>query len=162
MGRASTKENKNIYQVTREGLGLTREAASELLEWISADKIEKIDNQGVTPTPDEVLQMAEKYNKPMLCNYYCARECKIGKKYVPQIKMKDLSQIILEMLNSLNGIEKKRDKLIEIAADGIVDDYELADLKEIQDQLEKISITIETLQLWVEQKQKEKETASKQ
>ena len=31
MARASTKENKNIYQTTREGLRLTREAAGELL-----------------------------------------------------------------------------------------------------------------------------------
>lgn len=32
MARVSTKENKNIYQLTREGLKLTRDAASELLE----------------------------------------------------------------------------------------------------------------------------------
>ena len=31
MARKSTKENKNIYQRTREGLGLTREEASDLL-----------------------------------------------------------------------------------------------------------------------------------
>lgn len=160
MGKASIKENKNIYQTTREELGLTREQASELLEWISADKIEKIDNRGVLPHPEEVLQMAEKYNKPMLCNYYCAKECEIGKKYVPKIEMKDLSQIVLEMLNSLNGIEKRKEKLIEITADGIISENELTDLKDIQEQLEKISITVETLQLWVEQKQKEREEAT--
>ena len=31
MGRTSTKENKNSYQLAREELGLTREKASELL-----------------------------------------------------------------------------------------------------------------------------------
>ena len=31
MARKSTKENKNIYQCTREGLGLTCEEASDLL-----------------------------------------------------------------------------------------------------------------------------------
>lgn len=30
MARVSTKENKTIYQLTREGLKLTREEASEL------------------------------------------------------------------------------------------------------------------------------------
>ena len=34
MARVSTKENKNIYQLTREGLKLSRDAASELLESI--------------------------------------------------------------------------------------------------------------------------------
>ena len=31
MGRASIKENKNVYQLKREELGLSREKASELL-----------------------------------------------------------------------------------------------------------------------------------
>lgn len=35
MGRTSTKENKNSYQLAREELGLTREKASELLETIA-------------------------------------------------------------------------------------------------------------------------------
>ena len=40
MARVSTKENKNIYHRTREGLKLTREAASELLESIPPERIE--------------------------------------------------------------------------------------------------------------------------
>ena len=41
MGRKSTKENKNVYQTSRESLGLTRESAAEKLEFLSADRIEK-------------------------------------------------------------------------------------------------------------------------
>ena len=37
MGRASKKANKNLYHQTREGLGLTREEASELLEAMSPE-----------------------------------------------------------------------------------------------------------------------------
>lgn len=72
MARVSTKENKNIYQLTRESLKLTRESASELLETISPERIEKIENERSLPYPDEVLAMAEKYRQPSLCNYYCA------------------------------------------------------------------------------------------
>ena len=32
MGRKSTKENKNIYQISREAQNLTRDAASEKLQ----------------------------------------------------------------------------------------------------------------------------------
>ena len=60
MGRASTKENKNIYQTTREALRLTRETASELLETIPPERIEKIENERSLPHPDEVLTMAER------------------------------------------------------------------------------------------------------
>ena len=43
MGRKSVKENKNIYQLSRENMGYSRAAASEKLEYISADRIEKIE-----------------------------------------------------------------------------------------------------------------------
>ena len=54
MARVSTKENKNIYHTTRENLGLTREAASDLLESISPERIEKIENERSLPHPDEI------------------------------------------------------------------------------------------------------------
>ncbi len=150
MARASTKENKNIYHLTRESLKLTREAASELLESIPPERIEKIENERSLPHPDEVLVMAEKYRQPSLCNYYCANQCPIGQEYVPEIKVKDLSQIVLEMLASLNAMNKRKERLIEITADGKISGDELEDFIFIQEELERISITVETLQLWSE------------
>lgn len=150
MPKISAKANKNIYQQTREKLELSRESASELLEWISPERIERIENEKSAPNPDEVLQMSEKYKFPSLCNYYCANQCPIGAEYVPEIKLKDLSQIVLEMLASLNSMNKKKDRLIEITADGAIDGDEIEDFIYIQEELERISITVETLQLWSE------------
>ena len=151
MGKMSTKENKNIYHLRREELGLTRDTASELLETIAPERIERIENEKSLPHPDEVLILADKYKMPSLCNYYCANQCPIGQEYVPEIKVKDLSQIILEMLASLNSVDKKKERLIEITVDGKIDNAEIEDFIFIQDELEKISITVETLQLWAEQ-----------
>lgn len=150
MARVSTKENKNVYHQARENMGLTRDKASELLEWISADRIEKIENERSMPNPDEVLTMADKYKRPSLCNHYCSNQCPIGQQYVPKIKIKDLSQIVLEMLASLNSMNKRKERLIEITADGVIDNDELDDFIFIQEELERISITVETLQLWAE------------
>ena len=150
MARVSTKENKNVYQLTREGLKLTREAASELLESIPPERIEKIENERSLPHPDEVLLMSDKYKQPSLCNYYCANQCPIGQEYVPEVKVKELSQIVLEMLASLNSVHKQKDRLIEITADGQISGDELEDFIFIQEELERISITVETLQLWAE------------
>ena len=149
MGRTSVKENKNIYQISREDLGLSREKASELLGCISPERIERIESNKNGP-PDEVLLMSQKYKKPSLCNHYCSNECSIGKQYVPKIEIKELSAIILEMLASLNSIDKKKDRLIEITADGKIDTDEINDFVQIQKLLEQVSITVETLQLWVE------------
>lgn len=150
MGRASKKANKNLYHQTREGLGLTREEASELLEAMSPERIEKIENERSLPQPEEVLLMADGYRRPDLCNYYCANQCPIGREYVPRIERKDLSRIVLEMLASLNSMQKRQERLIEITADGAVSEDELRDFVTIQRELEKISVAVEGLQLWAE------------
>ena len=150
MGRKSTKENKNIYQTSREAVELTREAAAEQLQFISSDRIEKIENEKSLPHPDEILAMADCYKNPALCNYYCSHECPIGQEYVPEVKSKELSQITLEMLASLNSLDKQKARLVEITVDGIISEDEMEDFKKIQEQLEHISMAIDSLQLWVE------------
>ena len=150
MGRKSTKENKNIYQTSREAAELTREKAAELLQFISSDRIEKIESEKSLPHPDEILAMADCYKNPSLCNYYCSHECPIGQEYVPEIKSKELSQITLEMLASLNSLEKEKSRLIEITVDGTISEDEMQDFKRIQEQLAQISMAIDSLQLWVQ------------
>jgi len=149
MGRASTKEDKSIYQTTRESLGLTREAASELIGYMSADRIEKIENAKVNIQPEDILALSNCYKEPGLCNYYCTNECPIGQEYIPEIKIKNLSQIAIETLNALNKINKEKDRLLEIVEDGEVTSDEYEDFVNIKETLDKISLSVETLQLWV-------------
>ena len=150
MGKQSTKKNKNVYQTTREERGYTRERAAEVLEALSPERIERIESGKSDPHPDEVLIMAEKYKKPMLCNYYCSNECPIGRLYVPEVKAKELSQTVLEILASLNALYEKKSELVAITVDGKIDDSEREEFRRIQADLESISVAVETLQLWVE------------
>ena len=151
MGRKSTKENKNIYQTSRETMKYTRDAAAEKLGFISADRIEKIENEKSLPHPEEVLAMADCYRNPSLCNYFCSHECPIGIEYVPEIRAKDLSQITLEMLATLNKLTHKKERLIEITVDGELSEDELPDFLKIKDQLEKMALAIDSLNLWLDQ-----------
>lgn len=66
------------------------------------------------------------------------------------MQSKELSAIVIEMLASLNSVNKTKDRLIEIAADGVISEDEIDDFIYIQYELERISITVETLQLWAE------------
>ena len=150
MGRKSTKENKNIYQQAREDRGLSRAQASELLQGLSESQIEKVESGKTQAQPEDVLMMASAYKRPDLCNYYCANECPIGKKYVPEIEIKDLPQIVLEVLAALNSMNAKKDRFIEISADGRLDDHEMEDFIAIQQQLKQISISFDALTLWVD------------
>ncbi len=150
MGRKSTKENKNIYQLSREDANLTRESAAEKLAFMSAGRIEKIENEKTIPHPEEILVMADQYKNPSLCNYYCANECPIGQESVPLLKTKDLSQITLEMLATLNTLSKEKDRLIEITVDGEISEDEIPDFLKIQRDLEQMSQAIDSLKLWVD------------
>lgn len=151
MGKKSVKEDKGVYQLRREKLGLSREKASALLEVVSEDRIYRIESKGLAPHPDEVLIMADKYKDPSLCNFYCANQCPIGKRHSIEVEIKDLPAIVLETLASLNAIDKHKDRFIEIAADCKIDETEIKDFRDIQEMLKKISIAVESLRLWSEQ-----------
>lgn len=143
-------KEKSIYHIARETMGWSREKASEKLVTVPPERIERIENGKIAAHPEDIIAMAKGYKAPHLCNYYCSNECSIGRDYVPEIKVKDLSQIILEMLASLNSMKNSQEKLIEITADGKIDDSELEDFVYIQRELERISVTVESLQLWAE------------
>lgn len=149
---AKPNENKSIYQLHREKLGLSREKASELLEVIPPERIERIETGKFIAHPDEIVVMAEKYQAPNLRNHYCTHDCEIGRKYVTKIEIKHLSQIVLEMVASLNSIEKRQERLIEITADGRIGKDEVEDFVQIQENLERIATTVQALQLWAEKK----------
>lgn len=150
MGRQSTRENKNIYQLSREEKGLTREKASELMNGISAARIEKIEYELQTPTPYDIVQMADCYKKPDLCNYFCSHKCEIGDRYVPEVELSELSGIILETIASLNEIHPLTDRLIQITRDGKIPDDEMHDFAHISAKLDEVSLAIDALNLWVD------------
>lgn len=152
MGKKSVKENKNIYQIAREEAGMTRLQASDALVFMSDSRIEKIESEKCEPHPDEILAMAKAYKKPSLCNYYCSNECPIGQKNVPELKEKDLAQITLEMLSTINVLSKQKDRLVEITVDGKVTKDEMADFIKIKTELDKMTVSIESLKLWIDQK----------
>ena len=151
MAKKSSKEHKNEYHISRETAGLTREHASELMEFISSDRIEKIENEKTLPHPEEVLAMADCYKNPALCNYFCSHECPIGIEYVPEIQAKELSQITLEMLATLNKLTREKERLIEITVDGELSPDELPDFLKIKEELGKMALVIDSLNLWLDQ-----------
>lgn len=148
MRQKNLQENRNTYFCSRKAAQLTREAAEEIVSF-SKDRLEKIENRGALPHPDEVLSMAKAYKDPSLCNYYCSNECPIGQAYVPEIKLKDIAQITLEMLAKLNQLNRQQERLIEITVDGMICEDEQPDFQQILSTLESMSMAIESLKLWV-------------
>ena len=150
MGKQSTRENKTIYQLCREEKELTREKASELMAGVSSSRIEKIEYETQEPTPYDVVQMADCYKRPDLCNYYCSHKYAIGQRYVPEVEVGELSNIILETIACLNEINPLTSRLIQIARDGKISDDEIKDFAFISQKLDEISLAVDSLNLWVD------------
>lgn len=89
MGKQSIRENKTIYQIFRETAELTRSEASEKMAAVSDSKIEKFEYELQDPTPYDIVQMADAYKRPDLCNYFCSHKCEIGHRYVPEVEVSD-------------------------------------------------------------------------
>lgn len=149
MGKRSVKENKNIYQECREAKEWSREKACEELGCISQSNLVKIENGTRMPNPDEVLTMANVYESHSLCNYYCSNECPIGQKYVPEVKAKEISQITLQMLSTLNSLTKEKDRLVDILCDGEISYDEIDDFIRIKEHFDEMSMSIEAFKLWL-------------
>lgn len=159
MGRKSTKENKNIYQEARDELGWSREkAADEILKiengrygYVDKYKLVKIEEESIKIQPDDIVVLSKAYKKPELRNHYCCHDCEIGKIDAPEVIYKDnVHEILVNMACSLESVNSNKMRLMEILADGKVDETEMPDLNKILDELEKISMTIEAIQLWCE------------
>ena len=159
MGRKSIKEYKNIYQKTREELQLSREKAANDIAKIENGKynyldkyrLVKIEDETVKIQPEDIVALSKAYNKPELRNFYCCHQCDIGKIDAPEVVYKDnVHEILVNMAVSLESINAKKISLMEILADGKVDSTEIEDLNKILEELEKISMTVEAIQLWCE------------
>lgn len=159
MGRKSIKENKNVYQEARDELGWSREkAADEILKiengrygYVDKYKLVKIEEESIKIQPEDIVALSKVYNKPELRNYYCCHQCDIGAIDAPEVIYKDnVHEILVNMAISLESVNTKKTRLMEILADGKVDDAEIADLNKILEELEKISMTVEAIQLWCE------------
>ena len=151
MGRKSTKENKSVWQLTREELGLTREKAGELIPGFSPERIEKIENGRTQIQPEDALLLAEYYKAPALVNYYCCNECPIGESHAVRAESKELTQIAVETLNAVNQMSRIKDRLLEIAEDGKVCTDELEDFMKIKSVLDKLAQSVSNLQLWMDE-----------
>lgn len=80
--------------------------------------------------------------------------CDLSKKQhvLPRVDDSDLAKIVLQIMDSVNGLSENRDRLIGIAADGIIDENEKPDFQNICAQLENISTAATTLKFWMEKK----------
>lgn len=145
-------KEKSMFQEARMKLKLTRNRVADLSDgFFNESRLEKIETGKLEIHPEEVVKLSEIYKDKELCSAFCATECPVViKRGMKVVKEKNLSQIVLEMLATLQSLDEKKARLIEMTVDGKIDDKEIHDFKLIQNQLKQMEETIHSLQLWIE------------
>lgn len=152
MPKTTKEKNTNMYTEARVSAGMTREQAAEKLQFISTDKLYRIESGETTPHPDEVLAMQRCYKDILLCNQYCIKECAIGKEYQKEIQIRHLPQITLEIVDTINRLEEYKNRLVEITSDSFIEEHEMLDFISIKNELERISDACSSLKIWIDNK----------
>jgi len=153
MGRRATKAAENPWCKARleaakydERL-LSREGAAERLGMsVSAVSDAELGLSKCMPV-DKAVLMADLYRAPYLLNYYCINECPIGCRLPISDEVLGIERITVKLLKNLrvDDLRDVKEKLIDIAADGVIGEDEKPDLAEVIKYLESLAKTISEL-----------------
>lgn len=127
----------------------SREKAAELCG-LSAPQMARYELGMANIPPESVCMMADLYNAPELRSYYCHHQCPIGAIDVSPVYSMQLEGITLNILAEMNMLNKIKDRLIEIAADGQITEDEEEDFNKILDNLDGISQRAQELKIYAE------------
>lgn len=159
MGAKPTKAASSIYCKSRLEAAIhddrlkSREKAAEMLGY-DPSTVASWELGSSRPSPEAVLIMADTYNAPNLCNYFCTNECPLGKD-MPSIIDGDLDRIALRALGAIKDLKKAKENLIEITVDGIIDESERPLLEEILKTFDELSVVHNSLKVWYQKHSKE-------
>lgn len=101
---------------------------------------------------ENVIRMADVYNAPQLKPHYCKNVCPIGCEMPVATEETSIELATLRMLKAFDEgkIDEVKDRLVEIASDGVIDDDEKADFKKIMGFLDKLSHSISEIRIIAE------------
>lgn len=154
MGKATKAQSSPYYKARMAAAAYnddfcSREAAADTVG-IERTRMARIELGLICPYPEEVRMMADAYNAPELCNYHCTTDCPIGRETVPKAETGGLEQIAVRVYSALRTADTIREQLIEIAADGVIDDSERPTLAQISARLRRMQAAASELQIYID------------
>lgn len=158
MGSGPTKAAANVYCKCRMEAAKyndklsSREGAAEALG-VSPSTLAgyELGLTKVVPV-DKVVCMADLYHAPELTNWYCAHECPIGVRSVPELQVTTLDRVALKILHSLQEVSAIKETVIAITADGMITKEEQPQLAKVIAALDAIAVTALELRMWAEKR----------
>ncbi len=130
--KEAAKYNDKLY---------SREGAAEMLG-VSVSSLADYE-LGITKVipVDKIVLMAELYNAPELKAWYCSTECPIGRDFpMPSADITSVERTTMKLLKQLrqSELQKVKDTLVDITADGVISEDERVDLEGILKYLDEL------------------------
>ncbi|MBO7666895.1 MAG: helix-turn-helix transcriptional regulator [Firmicutes bacterium] len=141
-------DDTNIYARCRRARGITQEYAAELLgvatrtvaAWEAGERI---------PSGVMVARMVDVYQTPVLALEHLRLNDALAREYIPRIAETPLPQAVCQLVSAVRNFAaiEGEDRLLDIAADGKVDELEKAEYEMLLDALEPIIQAAMTLRI---------------
>ena len=142
MANITAKTSSNIFYKARceaathnEQLS-SREGAADYMS-IDRGRLYRIESGIAIPYPEEIRLMADLYNAPELENYFCRTMCPLGCE-MPKAELANLDRLTVRTLSVFRKIGKTKEMLLDITADGVIDESEKPELDEVVKNLEEV------------------------
>ncbi len=129
----------NIYRAARQAAGLTQERWAEMLG-VSAEAVRQYEAGKITPQDAVVRRMAEIAGMPVLAYWHLCRKSPLADEIFPPVELVPLPQAVCGLISGMRRFmdRHRADDLLDIAADGRVDELEAEGFRQILDDLEDI------------------------
>lgn len=130
---------QNIYKNARQSAGYTQERWAEVLG-ISIESVRLYETGRSLPSDEVATMMSEIALMPVLCYRHLLAKSRVANDILPEVDQVDLPRAVLQLICRMRRFGEKNltDKLMEIAEDGRVDEFERAQFDQIVEELGEI------------------------
>ena len=126
----------SIYQRERKDACLTQEQAAELLS-VSVETVKAWEQRQRVPRPEDVERMQAAYGTPWLGLEYTRATCgQLG--VLPELRLQGLPTAVLRLINRATALADDYRRLMEIAEDGRIDEWEAPEFERISENIQRV------------------------
>lgn len=146
-----SKDYESMYARHRNAAGITQERAAELLG-VAPRTLQAWERGESTPPNARVLAMCDIYCSPTLAIEHLRYNSIIAYDVLPAVKAVPVAQAVCKLISSIRKLEEihAEDRLLQIAADGKVDEIEQTDFDQLLVELDPIMAAVLSLRYAVE------------
>lgn len=147
----TNNEYESMYARHRKAAGITQERAAELLG-VAVRTLQAWERGESTPPNARVLSMCDVYCSPTLAIEHLRYNSIIAYDVLPPVRAVPVAQATCQLLAAIRRLEEIHagDQLLQIAADGRVDELERADFDQLLIELEPVMAAVLSLRYAVE------------